>query len=102
MYNINICINIYIEKDTTACGAATNPPTGITDASGKFNRFFNKSLSSATSIKFKAVISLAILSIFGFTDLSSTFDRGGGGGAACVAAAALDSVRRTMLKATNT
>ncbi|EZA54551.1 hypothetical protein X777_05531 [Ooceraea biroi] len=77
----------------------------MTGASGKFNRFFNSSLSSATSIKFRAVISVAILSIFGFTGLASNEgdgdgDGGGGGvdGAAAVAAAAFDSVLRMTLK----
>jgi len=47
-------------------------------------------------------MSLAILSIFGFTGLS-TFDGGGGGGdATCEAAAALDSARRATLNTINT
>lgn len=40
---------------------------GITGASGKFNRFFNKSLSCATSIRFKETIWLAIWSILRLT-----------------------------------
>lgn len=82
-------------KVTAAWAATANPPMGMADTSGRFNRFFNSSLSSATSIRFNAVMSLAILSIFGLVELTSVMDSGDGvDGAVCVAvAAALDSVR---------
>lgn len=89
-------------KVTSAWGAAANPPMGMTGASGKFNRFFNRSLSCATSIRLRALMSLAILSIFGSTGLSAPDGGGGCGrdddGVESVAAAALvDSTRRIML-----
>lgn len=43
----------------------------MSGASGKFNRFFSKSLSCITSIRLRLVISLAILSTFGLTGLSA-------------------------------
>lgn len=103
---------------TEAWAAATNPPTGITGASGRFNRFFNNSLSFATSIRLRAIMSLAILSIFrcigflsdgeggegdeGGDDVEGGGGDGGGGAATSVAAAALDSVCRTTLYTINT
>lgn len=82
-------------SSSAAAGAAmAKPPTGITGASGKFNRLFKTWLSSDTSKRLRLVISETIFSILAETGLSTPSGTGTVRGAAAWAT----SCRRTTLK----